>query len=323
MGFEMLRFRVDGSFTIVQITDVHWTNGEEVDQRSRGLIERVLDAEQPDLVALTGDLIEGDQCVEPGDALRQVVAPIEARGIPWALAFGNHDDEGALSRLELLQVAQESAGCLAERGPVDMTGVGNYVLRVGSARADALAAALYFLDSGGVNRLGVGDYAWLARDQIDWYARTARSLAGEYQQGLAEGGAAAALPALAFFHIPLPELDQVWLGGACRGEKNEAVCCPALNSGFFAALVEAGDVMGVFVGHDHVNDFEGGLCGVTLAYGRQSGYASYGRDGFSRGARVIRLREGERRFESWIRCDDGPGRVELRNGPRDSEHEAA
>lgn len=30
-----------------------------------------------------------------------------------------------------------------------------------------------------------------------------------------------------------------------------------MNSGLFAAFLEAGDVMGAFVGHDHVNDFEG------------------------------------------------------------------
>jgi hypothetical protein len=295
-----LRFRQDGSFTIVQLTDVHWTDGTDVDQRSRALIEGVLDAEGPDLVALTGDLIEGAACGDPAEALRQVTAPIEVRGIPWTLAFGNHDDEGGLSRVELLHVAQELQGCLTERGPADVTGVGNHVLRVLSGRDDSLAAALYFLDSGGVSRLGVGDYAWLARDQIEWYARTARMLAEEHSRDRAALGER---PALAFLHIPLPEFEHVWSTGSCQGERNEPVCCPTLNSGFFAALVEAGDVMGVFAGHDHLNDFDGILCGIALAYGRQSGYASYGRDDFPRGARVIRLSEGARRFESWIRRD--------------------
>ncbi len=298
-----LRFRPDGSFTIVQISDVHWTDGGATDQRSRRLIEGVLEAEQPDLVALTGDLIEGEASNDPADALRQVVAPIVARAIRWALVLGNHDDEGALSRLDLLGVAREMPGCLAERGPTDVTGIGNYALRVGSSAGASLAAVLYFLDSGGVNDMGMGDYAWLAHDQIDWYARTARALAREYGASEKERGAARALPALAFLHIPLPEFDAAWATGQCRGEKNEPVCCPALNSGFFAALVERGDVMGVFAGHDHLNDFEGSLCGVTLAYARQSGYASYGRDDFPRGARVIRLREGERRFETWTWLD--------------------
>ncbi len=53
-----LRFRPDGTSYIVQITDVHWREGGPEDQRSRALLEMVLDSERPDLVAITGDLIE-------------------------------------------------------------------------------------------------------------------------------------------------------------------------------------------------------------------------------------------------------------------------
>jgi len=174
-----LRFRQDGSFTIVQLADVHWHNGEPEDLRSRRLIERILDAERPDLVALTGDIVGGYDSRDPADAYRQVVAPIEARAIPWASVFGNHDDEGNLSRLDLLAVKQSCAWCLTERGPEDVTGVGNYVLRVRSREDDSLAAALYWLDSGSYNSHGVGDYAWIAWDQIAWYRAASRTLAAE------------------------------------------------------------------------------------------------------------------------------------------------
>ena len=83
-------------------------------------------------------------------------------------------------------------------------------------------------------------------------------------------------------------------------------CAPALNSGFFAALVEEGDVLGTFVGHDHVNDFEGALHGIRLCYGRATGFSPYGLEGFLRGARWRpRLREGERTFETSLRLEDG------------------
>jgi hypothetical protein len=113
------------------------------------------------------------------------------------------------------------------------------------------------------------------------------------------------LPALAFFHIPLPEWDEVWRTRECHGHRQEAVCGPALNTGFFAAMVESGDVMGAFCGHDHLNDFEGELHGIRLGYGRATGFGEYGRRGFPRGARVIRLFEGQRRFETWIRVEGG------------------
>ncbi len=286
-----LRFRADRSFTIVQLTDVHWKNGEPEDQRTRALIEGVLDSERPDLVALTGDIVDGEGSRDPAEAYRQVVAPIEVRGLPWAAVFGNHDDEGSLSRQQLLDVQRSfRGGCLT-----------HYVLRVGSAKGRAPAAVLYFLDSGAYSPNGVGDYAWITRGQIAWYLRTSRRLAAEHKGGK--------LPALAFFHIPLPEYDEVWRTALCRGSRHEPVCAPSLNSGFFAALVEAGDVMGTFAGHDHVNDFEGELHGIRLCYGRASGFSPYGREGFERGARVIQLQEGERTFRTWLRLADG-SRVE-------------
>ena len=113
------------------------------------------------------------------------------------------------------------------------------------------------------------------------------------------------LPALAFFHIPLPEFNQIWDLQECYGHKFEPVCCPLLNSGFFAALHEAGDVLGVFVGHDHINDFQGELYGIRLCFGRGSGFNTYGREGFKHGARIIRLTQGEHAFETWLRLEGG------------------
>jgi 3',5'-cyclic AMP phosphodiesterase CpdA len=294
-----LRFRADGTFTIAQFTDIHWRNGDETDDRSRALLEQVLDAEAPDLVVFTGDVVEGGEAPDPIAAYREVVAPLERRGVPWASVFGNHDDEGRHSRRQLLRGLEACRFRLTTRGPARLTGVGNYVLRVGTARGSRLAAALYFLDSNAYDRLGTGHYAWIAHDQIAWYRATSRRLRRAYR------GPADTLPALAFFHIPLPEYAEAWDRVVCRGHRNEPVAAPALNSGFFTALVEEGDVLGTFVGHDHVNDFEGLLHGIRLCYGRASGFSPYGLDGFLRGSRLIRLRQGERAFETWLRLEDG------------------
>ncbi len=293
----LLRFREDGTFTLVQLTDLHVRDGDGADVRTLRLVEDVLDLERPDLVVFTGDVVGGDECRDPRAALRRALAPVEARGLPWAFAFGNHDDEGPASRLELFDVLKEHAGCLAERGPEELPGAGHYAVRLLGSRGEGLAAALYVLDSGGANLAGIGDYEWFTGAQVGWYRATARALATE------RGGAPP--PALAFFHIPLPEFAEAWETTACRGLRLEPVCSAAVNSGLFAAFLEAGDVAGVFVGHDHLNDFEAELWGVHLCYGRASGYGGYGREGFRRGARVVRLREGERGFETWVRLDDG------------------
>ncbi len=122
---------------------------------------------------------------------------------------------------------------------------------------------------------------------------------------LAESNHGEKLPALAFFHIPLPEYHEVWDYHTCYGVKYEEICPPLVNSGLFAALHEAGDVLGTFVGHDHVNDFIGELHGIRLAYGRATGYNTYGRAGMARGARVIRLTKGVHAFHTWLRLEGG------------------
>ena len=281
----------------MQFTDLHVQNGEPEDELTAALMGEVLDAEQPDLVALTGDLISGRKCVDPAASWRRAVAPVLERGLPWAAVFGNHDDEGALSRAELMDVQLTMPQCLSSPGPDDVSGVGNYVLSVRAGETDEPAATLYFLDSNAYAETHIAGYGWIRRDQIAWFLRTTAELRGWQRRSN--------LPALAFFHIPLPEYNQTWDMQVCYGHKFEPVCCPLLNSGFFAAMHEAGDVMGAFVGHDHINDFHGELYGIRLCFGRGTGFNTYGREGFKRGARVIRLREGERTFETWLRLEGG------------------
>jgi hypothetical protein len=136
----------------------------------------------------------------------------------------------------------------------------------------------YCLDAHGVIR----------NDQVEWYRRESRALTAQ------NGGKP--LPALAFFHIPIPEFALV--------EKKFGFCDEPIplmepNPGLFAAMHESGDVMAMFVGDEHDNNFIGSYMGICMAYGNITGWMSYGMIG--RGARVIDLFEGERQFETWIR----------------------
>ena len=257
---------------------------------------RIAKTESPDLIVLTGDILAGGGCDDAADSLRQVIKTVETCGAPWAAVFGNHDDEGSADRQELMTVMQESRLSLSQPGPEEVPGVGNYILPIQNFEANATAAVLYFIDSGSYALTDIGGYDWIRREQIAWYLQESAKLTAETGHPL---------PALAFFHIPIPEYDEVWDFHTCYGVKYENVCAPQINTGFFAALHEAGDVMGTFVGHEHVNDFWGDLHGIRLCYGRATGYNTYGREGFPRGARVIQLQEGERQFETWLHLDDG------------------
>lgn len=304
-----LSFRQDGTFTIVQFTDLHWMDGRAEDQRTRELMERVMEAEQPDLVIFTGDLIytgpvpEGEkECVEPKQAFRDAVEAVEKTGIPWAFVFGNHDTEQGVSYEELMNIALEHPHCLAEAGPAELAGSGNYTLEIAGTDGRT-GAILYMLDTGAYSGLAqIPGYNWVRQSQISWLM--------EQSARLNPGAGQAKLPALAFFHIPLPEYAEMWSTQNCYGHKFEQVCAPVLNSGLFTALVEMGDVAGTFCGHDHINDFTGSLHGIRLSYGRATGYNTYGREGFMRGARVIRMTQGDKQFETWLRLEDGSALLE-------------
>lgn len=294
---DRLRLREDGTFTIVQFTDLHWQNGEKDDLATRQLIVRALQAEKPDLVVVTGDIIFGGKCRDPAESLRQAVLPIEQAGVPWTAVFGNHDDEGSLDRAALMDVLRSRPRCMAEPGPAGIGGIGNHALTVADA-AGRTAFALYCLDSGAYSQVpSIGGYDWIRSGQIEWYSTQARDMAS------ANGGRP--VPSLLFFHIPIPEYVQVWRAETCYGHRYERPACPKINSGLFASMLEAGGTLGAFCGHDHLNDYWGELAGIRLCYGRLTGYQAYGRKMFRRGARVIRLTKGAPSFETWIRLADG------------------
>lgn len=301
---KSLYFNKEGLFTIAQFTDIHWKDGSGKDQLSRAVMEQVLRHEKPDLVVFTGDIIytgyvsAGERvCTDPVKALLEAVDTVESAGIPWAYTFGNHDaePESPATKEDLMKAILGTTHSVTP--PASDQGPGTYKLEVLGAD-NQVSAALFILDSGNRSPLsGLEGYAWVGRDQIRWFEQESLAL-----PRLADGKA---VPSCAFFHIPLPEYREMWETQVCYGHRYETVCCPPLNSGLFAAMVELGHTLGVFVGHDHVNDYWGELHGIRLCYGRASGHHTYGREGFPRGARMIRLYEGERRLDTWLRLEDG------------------
>ncbi|MFD0674040.1 metallophosphoesterase family protein [Cohnella sp. GCM10027633] len=297
MTVERLRMRPDGTFKIVQFTDLHWNNGEEADMRTRALMERVVAAERPDLIVFTGDVIESRRCRDPERSFKDAVSVAADSGVPWAALFGNHDSEGNVTREQLMRAQLSLPGAVAEFGPPELEGVGNFALPVWDSAGVRLAAALYCFDSGSYSDLAEAPgYGWIGERQLAWFRREAAALR--------TAGGGVPVPSLAFMHIPLPEYREVWNSRYCYGRRHEKVNCAPINSGLFAAMMESGAVRGVFCGHDHINDYVGELYGIRLCYGRATGYATYGRWLYSRGARVIRLRQGKP-FDTWLRLATG------------------
>lgn len=295
-----LRFKADKTFKIVQFTDLHVKHQDPRSEITFERVKQVVTDERPDLVILTGDVIFSPPAI---DNMRNVLQMLVDLKVPFATVFGNHDDEQGATKEELLQLAQSMPYCLTADEEPAVSGVGNYVLPVLASKGDQPALTLYCIDSNAYSSIeGVKGYDYIKRDQIDWYARRS--------SGFTAANSGKPLPALAFFHIPLSEYNQAASDENAQsyGIRREKACAPALNSGLFTTMKEQGDVMGVFVGHDHDDDYAVCWQDVLLAYGRYTGGNTV-YNHLPNGARVIQLTEGERSFKTWIRTAAGVEQV--------------
>ncbi|KAE8813740.1 putative inactive purple acid phosphatase 29 [Hordeum vulgare] len=327
-----LRFRREGgTFKVLQVADMHYADGrstgcedvlpEQVagcsDLNTTAFLHRVIRAEDPDLVVFTGDNIYGADSTDAAKSMDAAIAPAIAMNLPWAAGIGNHDQEGTLSREGVMRHLVGMKNTLSRFNPegVEIDGFGNYNLEVGGVERTLLANKsvlnMYFLDSGDYSTVpSIPGYGWIKATQEAWFRKTSSSLQKNYTNE--EPRQKEPAPALAYFHIPLPEFSS-FTASNFTGVKQEGISSPSINSGFFTTMVEAGDVKAAFIGHDHINDFCGKLTGIQLCYAGGFGYHAYGKAGWSRRARVVSVQlektesgewQGVKSIKTWKRLDD-------------------
>jgi len=94
---------------------------------------------------LTGDIPGAS--AQPERIMERGAEAMAERGILWAAALGNHDDEGTRDRPGLMDIIMFLPYSVSEQGPKDIHGVGNYYLPVYSSDGQEKRWILYFLDS--------------------------------------------------------------------------------------------------------------------------------------------------------------------------------
>jgi len=325
---EPLRFREDGTFRIMQINDTQ--DDQFVDFRTPELMRKAIAEEKPDLIVCAGDCITGGQIASDDDvrtAIDAVFQVIEDAGVPFIIAFGNHDEDAhvrgdAPNMGEVGQLAyyRNNFSCnINKKDNPKITGDGDMVTLVysspksngpkwkrhGHYSHDKMKPklAVWALDSGRYapdpiagQSIDYNDngWDWIRQDQVAWYRETSMHFEKKFGHKI---------PGIMFFHIPLFEWETMWTidkGMFASGdvpntqpavdegrysveeERNECICTGPFNSGLYTAAQERGDVMGMFVGHDHINNYVGNFHGILLGYGASSGFGPYGFSGNER-----------------------------------------
>ena len=301
-----LQFNEDGKFTIMQISDLQ--DFFFMRAPTKALLKAALENCDADLIVLTGDNISSTSLTigSAAMAISQFMNIIARYDIPVVMTYGNHDDERALAdkaiQLKIYEMYDCFIGCAGEDfGDTNLCTY--YVPIYSSTDANEMISNIWMVDSGTYNTENdLGGYAATTKAQVDWYKATSEKLEEQYGRKI---------PSLMFQHIVVPEIwdaleeapEGVTTGGCwhngkylvlpegSKGVMGEGPCPPNYTNGQFDAVLERGDVIGMFFGHDHTNTYELEYKGVKLINTPGIGFNSYNSDDV--GVRLITLDEND------------------------------
>ena len=319
---EKLKFRSDGKFIILQVSDA-----QDMHIRRKAMfkmLNKVYDKLNPDLVVLTGDNILGnhindapignfkDVKSKKGTLKRMkkslgfLLNPIEKRRLPFAFIYGNHDDMNIISKEEQASIYGEYKYCVPYENEYEFVDCGNYNIPIYDKNGEKLIFNLWMIDSAGHDENGQTLFEYVKPETLEWYDAKSRQLQ------LDNGGAP--VYSLMFQHIPVLETVDFFCEcaegdkGAVLNRQNgkyyrldpekangfafEYPACVDKDFGQLDMLRKRGDVCALVFGHDHLNSFTGELDGVNIVQTSGASFRSYG-NMVSRGVRVFELNEND------------------------------
>ncbi|NLP47984.1 MAG: hypothetical protein GX345_03465 [Clostridiales bacterium] len=311
-----MRFNQNGKFVIMQVTD------PQDDIKPRRALVKMLNAAydrvKPDLVVMTGDnmlgkiaknksLDEKYKIIE--GVIDYLIKPLQSRNIPFAVTFGNHDDQCGITKKQQVEIYERYSNCLGFNHNDLERGRSTYNIPIMSSDGQKVAYNIWMMESAGKNEAGEY-FEYVSERALDWYKKTSDSLKEE------NGGQL--VNSLMFQHVAVPEiyelLTEVEKGTKGAVEKNgryyllnkekasgflcEGPCVTQKNFGQFETIALQGDVRALVFGHDHINAFKGNLRGVDIIQSPGASFCSYGNS--LRGVSVFTLDERDtQKYESY------------------------
>ena len=287
-----LHFDENGRFRILNFSDFQETTS--LSSRSKVFIRKAVYAAEPDLVVLTGDNIYGTKITSSGNtepSIDQYMSILNSLGVPVAIVFGNHDNEGsALSKENQMSIYNKYSVSVSYDEGSAVSGCGNYNIPIfASADSSTVRFNLWMFDT---NKSG------MESDQVQWYA--------DKSNELKEQNGGVPMPSIAFQHIIVPQIYDalkrvtsstdgavkydskyyVLPDTAAPGSVMDEHPCPGSDKTEFTTAKQQGDVLAIVCGHDHINQFVVPHQGIDLICTPSAGFGAYGDDN-RRGARVI------------------------------------
>lgn len=267
-----IRFNSDGKLKILHVADTHLANDKHFDS-SIWVIAEACDVEKPDLVVLTGDNTKPyDDPAETKKLINSLMNIFESRNIPVAVTFGNHDSEaGPMSRADIMEYYKTFSCVITAEKADTFKNCATFNIPVLASDSDKVKFNIWVFDSGDYDEDEPRHYDRVRTEQIEWYKKTAAKLKKE--------NGVETVNSVVFQHIIVPEIydvlekvdskkpfaikhiyneEEYYMFDSEQtnyGTLNEKPCPGYYNDGQFDALVENGDVLAMFTGHDHTNAF--------------------------------------------------------------------
>ena len=242
-------------FVVMNLTDLHLNDFDYFGANNGRIfshIRAMVEANQPDLITISGDLFCTDSVAW---SVHQFTNFMDSLGVYWAPVFGNHDDDGHCDQNYLADVMCQSQYCLLQKGDPAM-GVGNYIINI--CEGDTIVHSMIMMDSHDDG---------LHENQYGWY------------RWAAEGANA---PSSVILHIPILEYqlayEAAWDGDGWKdgfdafGSNREGVYYENGSEGFFQIVKDVGLTQHIICGHDHINNFSILYEGVRLTYSMRLGF---------------------------------------------------
>lgn len=327
LASNSVRFNKNGKLVIMQVSDTQ--DLVYVRPAMVKMLDAAYDMVRPDLVLLTGDNILGNHLLDARFGSRKVASgkeataqrmkaslahvlrPLDKRGIPFAMIFGNHDDMNLVTKKEQFEMFREYKTCLPMNDRNDELDCDTYEIPVLSSDGSKTVFDLWMFDSAWYDKEQDKCFQGFKKSAVDWFIRRTA------EQKAENGGKA--VPSLLFSHIPFVQQAELCVpcgkndSGAFKRrdgsyirldpEKAEGILGepPSVcdDNGLFEAVKDNGSVLGLVSGHDHANCFEGVHDGVRFIQTSCASFRCYGND--ARGVRVFVIDENRPEdFETFV-----------------------